>query len=323
MTEAADEKFEIEIADDNVAKPDTNAGGADADAGKQAEPEVDVVDDTPEADKGRPRRPDGVEPDIPDDDEISKYTEGVQKRIKKLRYEYHEERRAKEERERQLQEAVRVAQTSFKAAEELRQKVYKAEQLLKEQADARIKAELDKAKDAYKKAFEAGDAEQAASAQEHIARLASEHRDLELYTPRAPQPGQQPPVMPAPTPDRKSQEWAQRNTWFMQDRHMTNYALALDERLKAEGVDPSSDDYFRRIDEGMRREFPNRFSDARESVTPQSRQGPPVAPGNRSPVNPPRKITLTKSQVELARRLGISPEGYAKQLMNLQKEGKL
>ena len=71
--------------------------------------EVEVVDDTPEEDRGKPKRDENVPPQIPDDDEIKSYSGDVQKRIKQLKYEYHEERRAKEAAVRESQEAVQLS----------------------------------------------------------------------------------------------------------------------------------------------------------------------------------------------------------------------
>ena len=72
--------------------------------------EIEVVDDTPEEDRGKPRRAEGAEPQIPNDEEIENYNENVQKRIKQLKYEFHEERRAKEEAARLHDEALRYAE---------------------------------------------------------------------------------------------------------------------------------------------------------------------------------------------------------------------
>ena len=83
--------------------------GTEVELENNVELEVDIIDDTPEQDKGKPRRAEDAEPQIPEDDEISNYSENVQKRIKQLKYEFHEERRAKEEAARLQEEAVGYA----------------------------------------------------------------------------------------------------------------------------------------------------------------------------------------------------------------------
>lgn len=309
-----EDKIEVVIED----KPEGAAVQED-----KAKPEVDleVVDDTPEEDRKYKPRPAGAEPDLPTDEEIATYSESVQKRIKKLKYEWHEERRAKEAYQRQLDEAVRLAQTAVKAHEDLRGKYASGQEILVKEAQQRVQSELERAKALYRAAFEAGDSEKVAEAQEVISRLAAEKRDIETYRPTAP-PQLQPPVI-QPHVDDRTKEWANRNTWFMRDKDMTDYAFVLDARIKRQGVSPNSEEYFRMLDEGVRREFPNKFervSSSEEVVNTPKKQGTVVAPASRSPVNQPRKITLTKSQVAIAQRLGITPEGYARQLQKLQGE---
>ena len=315
MSTPENEDKDLEVV---VGEADKVAASPDE---KPKDLELDIVDDTPEGDRNKQRRPEGVEPDLPEDSEIEKYSESVQKRIKKLKYEFHEERRQKEEAQRIRDEAVRVAQEAFKRHEEIRQKYSAGEKVLVDQAKNRNEAELARAKDLYKKAFEAGDADKLAEAQEVIARLAAEKRDIETYRPQE-LPQMEAPKPQAPRPSQKAEEWAKSNTWFMQDRDMTNYAFVVDERLKRQGVAPDSDEYYEKLNASLKKEFPDRFSrdeaPSKAEVSQPRKQGPVVAPTSRSQANSPRRITLTKSQVELARRLGISPEGYAKQLLKLE-----
>jgi len=86
---------------------------------------VEVEDDTPEEDKGRPRRAKGEEADIPEDDDLQQHSESVQKRIKKLKFEYHEERRRKEEAEREREAAIQYAQSAKSEADNLRKNLAK------------------------------------------------------------------------------------------------------------------------------------------------------------------------------------------------------
>jgi hypothetical protein len=107
--------------------------------------------------------------------------------------------------------------------------------------------------------------------------------------------------------DDKAIDWASRNEWFQKDKAMTGYAYGIHEELVEDGIDPRSDEYYRQIDSKMREAFPHKFGHQRQ-------QGTVVAPSSRS-TKAPRKVTLTQSQVALAKRLGISPEKYAAQLM--------
>jgi len=272
--------------------------------------EVEIVDDTPEEDRGRPRRADGKEPEVPDDDEIANYSENVQSRIKKLRFEYHEERRRKEEAERVREQAVTDLQKLYEENQKLRETLTRGEGALVNQAKGRIAAELEKAKQSYKDAYESGDSDAMIAANERLTLLTNEKLRYESYKPKPVQQQKMPEYTQAPQEsvvDDKAIDWASRNEWFQKDKAMTGYAYGIHEELVEDGIDPRSDEYYRQIDAKMREAFPHKFGHQRQ-------QGTVVAPSSRS-TKAPRKVTLTQSQVALAKRLGISPERYAAQLM--------
>ncbi len=316
----AEPEIEVEIKDQPVVLEGTNV---DKPLTTPEAPEIEVVDDTPPADQGRPRRPEGVEADIPDDDELKTYSAGVQARIKKLRWEFHEERRAKEERERQLNAAIDWAKKVSHDNKRLSETLSGGEQLLKEQAVARVAAEKASAKDQYQKASEAGDPAAMAAAVERLSKLASEERDIENYQPRPFQPAPPPVINQAPVHDPKLLKWVSDNPWFQRDRHMTNYAMALDARLQEkEGILPTSDLYYKRIDEAMRKEFPEQFRDYRaDDAQPRERRPSIVAPAARPTGTGPTRVTLTSSQVQVAKKLGITPEQYARQVLKEKTRG--
>lgn len=282
--------------------------------------EIEVVDDTPEPDRGKPRRAEDVEPQVPEDDEIQSYSEGVQKRIKQLKFEYHEERRRKEEAARLQEEALRYAQQVKAENERLRKTLEEGEGVLVNQAKGRVAAELDKAKAAYKAAYESGDSDALIEAQERLTALQAEKMRYDSYKPQprqaqTPAPEYTRPQPQPPQPDAKALAWAKRNPWFEQDEEMTGYAYGLHQKLVKSGIDPRSDEYYNQIDRAVRRVFPDKFDDGQiEEVAPQRQAGNVVAPAARSGKKP-RKVQLTSTQVALAKRLGLSNEQYAAQLM--------
>ena len=283
--------------------------------------EIEVVDDTPDEDKGKPRRAENAEPQVPSDDEVEKYSEGVQKRIKQLKFEYHEERRAKEEAARLQEEALKYAQQIQQENEKLRKTLEEGEGVLVNQAKGRVAAELDKAKAAYKAAYESGDPDALLDAQEKLTVLQNEKIRYDSYKPQprqqqAPQPQYQQQTPQPPKPDQRALDWAAKNDWFEKDPEMTGYAYGLHEKLVRNGVDPRSEEYYNQIDNAVRRVFPDKFDDGPviEESAPQRQAGNVVAPAARSGKKP-RKVQLTSTQVALAKRLGLTNEQYAAQLM--------
>ncbi len=294
--------------------------------------QIEVVDDTPEQDRGKSKRPEGAEPAVPDDDEIASYSENVQKRIKKLKYEYHEERRRKEAAMREIEEAAKITRRLLEERNAMAERLAVREQALLEQAKVRAQTQIEKAEREYREAYEIGDADRILAAQREIMKLSTEQREIENYRPAPPQRIEPEQVRPqsaaASEPDEKAKAWMKANPWFGQDEEMSGYAYGVHERLiKREGITPLSDEYYERIDAAMRRRFPEHFEvDGGEEVDLQPpaatpRKTPVVAPATRTVAGkPPRKVQLTATQVALAKRLGLTPEQYAasmvKEMMN-------
>ncbi len=283
--------------------------------------EIEVVDDTPEEDKGKPRRAEDAEPQVPSDDEVEKYSEGVQKRIKQLKFEFHEERRRKEEAARLQDEALRYAEQMQEENEQLRKTLEEGEGVLVNQAKGRVTAEIDKAKIAYKTAYESGDPDALIEAQAKLSELQVEKSRYDNYQPK-PRPAPEPEPLyeqeniEPPKPSEMGMKWAEKNTWFQNDPEMTGYAFGVHEKLIKSGVAPDTEEYYSKIDDAVRRVFPDKFDDGPiiEESAPQRQTGNVVAPAARSGKKP-RKVQLTSTQVSLAKRLGLSNEQYAAQLM--------
>lgn len=288
--------------------------------------EIEIVDDVPENEK--PRRAEDAKPDLPDDDDLESYSESVQKRIKKLKFEYHEAERQKNEAARLREEAINYAKQIQAENERLRQSLQKNEGSLVEQAKARVESELDRAKAAYRTAYEAGDSDGVLEAQSKLTQLQNDLYRLQNYRP-APQPQPAPQVQPAPQPAPQPQltaqqrTWLANNDWYGKDRVMTAFALGVHEDLVHNGVAPDSEKYYTEIDRQVRSRFADKFSDAedQEEVAPrQKKASNVVAPAARS-AKTPRKVKLTSTQAAIAKRLGLTNEQYAAQLMKDARNG--
>jgi len=277
---------------------------------------VEVEDDTPEEDKGRSRRAKGEEADIPEDDDLQQHSESVQKRIKKLKFEYHEERRRKEEAEREREAAVQYAQGAKTEADRLRKNLSEGEGVLITQAKARNESELTQIKAAYKQAYDAGDSDAVIEAQSAMIKLQTEADRIDNWKPRAEEAPKQ--VAPAarprpPEPDSKAKDWVSRNPWFTEDKTMERYAMLVHQELVEEGVDSSSDTYYNRIDVAMRQRYPDRFDDVEEGKKPQRQASSVVAPSGRNTATSRTTVKLTSSEAAIAKRLGVPLKDYAAQ----------
>lgn len=301
--DAKDEKIEFEIEDDDAAPV-----------------KLEVVDDTPPEDRGR--KPMEEEPDEVTDEELSRYKDTrLRDRLSHLSKARHEERRQKEAALREREEAISIAQRILAENEQLKNSMGNNHKVILDQAKTVADQEFAQAKAQFKAAYESGDADALVVAQEafttaklkadriEAARQKSlqERENVVQSQPQPPNPAREVPV------DEKAMRWKERNSWFNKDREMTGFALAVHEKLvEEEGVNPQSDAYYERIDARMREKFPEKFSS-------QPRRSNVVAPATRSTA--PKKIVLKSSQVNLAKRLGIPLELYAKQVaLEMRKE---
>jgi hypothetical protein len=305
------EKTEFEFPDEKEEKATKVAGRASKD--EDDEPEIEVVDDTPEYDRNRTKM--AEPPKEFAEDELNKYDESVQKRIKHFTKGYHEERRAKESVQREKDEAVRFAQSMVEENKRLKGTVNQGQTALIEQAKKVVASELEKAKQQYKDAYEAGDSNALVDAQENLTSVKMKSERVNNFKPAPLQVDevdvqttqQKPPI------DEKLASWQEKNPWFGKNKRMSAYALGLHEDLTEEGIKTGSDEYYRRIDVDMKERFSEQFG-AEENVDakPQRTKSNVVAPATRSTA--PRKIVLTQTQVNLAKRLGVPLELYARKV---------
>jgi hypothetical protein len=288
--------------------------------------EIEIVDDVEEDDKPRVSEKDYTGPEIPEDDEIESYSERVQKRMKKLSFEAKEAERQRQAMAREREELLRVSQTFHSENEKLRQQLQQNEGTLVAQAKARLEAQLAQAKASYKDAYELGDTEKMIEAQEKLTSLNNDMYRVNNYKPRpaqqpAPQAVQQTQRPQAPKLDERQERWLSDNDWYGKDRQMTAFALGVHEELVYNGVDPNSDKYYTEINSAVRKRFADKFEDDLEEVeVAPKKKANVVAPATRSSKNP-QKVKLTQTQVALAKRLGLTPQQYAAQLLKEQLNG--
>lgn len=275
-----------------------------------AAPEIEVVDDTPEVDRGR--TPMKEPPAEVTDEELAQYNESVKKRIQHFSRGYHDERRAKEAALREREEAVRIAQALAEENKKLQGSLGKGQQALLEQAKQVVSSEVEQAKRKLKEAHEAGDTEAFIAAQEELTAAKIKAERINNFKPAplqeekpAVQSAPQPPSAPAPDP--KALAWQKANPWFGSNRRMTAVAMEIHNELVESGLDPTSDTYYERINSEVRQMFPSAFPSEKSSA-----KSSVVAPATRSTA--PKKIVLTQTQVSLAKRLGVPLELYAKQV---------
>lgn len=299
------------------------------------EVEIEIEDDTPPQDRGRKAAP---PPEDPTDEELNSYDEKVQARIKKFTRGYHDERRAKEEALREREAAENFARQILEENKRLKGQLEVGSKVFIEQSKSSAAMELEAAKKKLKEAFESGDSDALVDAQEQVAKATLRMDKTANLQPIVAEEDNFKPAQPQPTTKalpQKTQRWVESNKdWFGVDEEMTMAAMGIDKKLQREyGSDYiGTDDYFRKVDQTMRKRFPEYFEtqshgddDAPQNKAsePADEEEPPrrasktsvVAPASRS--TPPNRVKLKTSEANIARRLGVPLEVYAKEVAKL------
>lgn len=244
-------------------------------------------------------------------DDIDQYSESVKKRIAALTRRYREA-------ERQRDAAAEYARNVQAERDQYRQHMEALDKGYVGEYENRVKTQIASVQAELKRAMDSHDSQKMVEAQQKLAELTYEQQRIKAARSRQPkqpvaqqpvaqQPvAQQRPAPQAPAPDPRAQKWAEKNDWFGKDRVLTQTAMGVHAQLvEEEGFDPESDDYYTELDKRMKKYI-------QPTATPRERPAQTVAGVSRSTGNTGRKVRLTASQVEMAKKLGVPLEQYAK-----------
>ena len=297
---------------------EADTGELDIDMGEHEAAEVEIDE---------PQREDQDDDRSEHDDVMNASQKRINRLTKKMR-----------DAERQREEAIRYAQQVHTEAEQLKQRMKQLDTGYLQEYGSRLELETKTAEAELKRAVEIGDSDKIISSQRRLNELysaAQKYRDAQrmqetreqqyaAQQQAAPQPQPQQYQQPAPQqqqvrrPDKKAEDWAERNTWFGQDEVKTFAAFGIHKKLvEDEGFDPQSDEYYTELDRRIQRSFGNAMQNADESAQTSGtgrRPAQTVAGVSRSSGNTSgrKKVRLTPTQVAIAKKLGVPLEEYAK-----------
>lgn len=291
--------------------------------------EIEIKDDTPPEDRGVEPVPENMRQELETLDASQEYSRNVKEKFKQYKKVWNDERRAKETALREQQEALNLAQKILDENKKLKEMLQYGEKELISTYQSSAEMEIDKAKRNYKEAYDSGDSDKLLEAQEELMKaqlkldkaqnfkptVQISENDVKIQTKQSQQPAQLDP---------KVAEWVSENQWFVDPnkRAMRKYAEGVHEELEetyGRGF-VGTDEYYKRIDTEVKRRFPEEFDDTQndEEEKPQrtAKLSTVVAPAKRSTSS--KKIVLSKSQVALAKKLGLTPEQYAREQQKLE-----
>jgi hypothetical protein len=320
---------ELEILDDGGMDVDLEPKKQKVSAKKPEQDELDFEieeeDDTPAQDRGRDPLPEEVVREL-ENDNLEEYSSRVKERMAQLKKVWHDERRAKESADRERQEAIRFAQQISDENKKLKNTLSSGEEQYISTVKEKYESDLSIAKRDYREAYDTGDTDKIIEAQtrmndaqyklSHAQNLKPQYNTSQTQQ-NSVQYTQEQNQSQAPKPDAKAQAWQAKNQWFGKDEEMTSLALGAHEKLIRSGIDPTSEIYYRRIDETMQKRFPENFGDDSFEARPAQRK-PSTVVASASRSTAPKKVRLTQTQLAFAKKLKLTPEQYAREMIKLE-----
>jgi hypothetical protein len=288
-------------------KQEVDLGYVDVSGGKSAK---ELLDETKEEEKPEPKFEQKEEES--EDPGLQDYSEKVQKRIKRLTFQAKEAER----RERAAVEYAKGLKNQFDNSEK---KFQETDTNYLKEYNARVDSERDKARSELQVALDSSDSNLIMEAQDKLTKLAVEKEKVSMTLANKEsknnevesQPVEAQTQAPQPRISDRAQDWATDNEWFGSDRVLTSAAMGIHEDLLQEGIDAESDSYYNQINKRMKEYFPQKFA---ESSTEEKTKAAPVqnvaSVSRRSGGR--KSVKLTKSQVVIAKKLGVPLEEYAK-----------
>ena len=298
------------------------------------EVEYIIEDDTPPEDKGQKPMPEEVvkKLEVADEDQEELDPKAQKERIKQYKKVWNDERRAKEAALREQQEAIELAKRVIEENKKLKAQYSAGEKTYIETVQSAADTTLTMAKREYKEALESGDSDRIVEAQTALNEATYKAQQAKEFKPSAlqeqenevqiPQSQQQPKV------DAKTQAWLDENPWYGSKKAMSNFAVGIHEELIDE-YGPKvvgTDQYFKHIDKTMRKKFPEYFETMEEGsqaepepepqTAPKAKPSTVVAPATRSTSS--KQVRLKQSQMALIKKLGLTPEIYAREQNKLE-----
>jgi len=246
-------------------------------------------------------------------------TKGAEKRIRQLV-------KQRKERDEQIEDLVQKNEQLVNYLNQKDNEVHEISKLTLDNSEKQLTDKIELARGAYLEAFEEGDKEKVLRAQEMLNEAQADLRNVSSakidYEQQAQQPvqRQQAPRQQARSPDPKAEEWASTNEWFGKDNVMTAAALAIDAELKGEGYDPNDQDFYKEVDNRIKKAFPQKFGEAEERMQESPSTPAQVVSGSsRSSPSSKGKVKLSQEDVRLAQKWNIPLETYASEKLKVNK----
>jgi hypothetical protein len=296
---------------------------------------IEIEDDTPPEDRNKEPMPaDKVRAlEAATDEEEAELTPRDQKeRLQQYKKVWNDERRAKEDAQREQQAALDLAKRVLEDNKRLKAQYSAGEKTYIETVQNQTETQVAMAKREYREALESGDADRIVEAQSNLNDASYKAQQAKQFKPTALQEDQnevqiQQVEQQRPRIDAKTQDWLDENPWYGTKKAMSNFAVGIHEELVDEyGKDiVGTDQYYKRIDQTMRRKFPEYFEldgdsstvEPKENQTPQrTKPSTVVAPATRSTSS--KQVKLKASQMALIKKLGLSPEQYSREVLKLE-----